>query len=134
VPGRPPQSGAIAWGLGLIALVPFPFGSALAATIVMAAVGRSQRKYGPVAAANGRNAANWGLTYLAASLPLIVLHVAVLYLLTRGAPQTHFFPIGIPITIWALVSLVFVIICIVGLTRSNKGQVFAAPAIPFVRS
>jgi flagellar biosynthesis protein FliR len=133
-PTRPPQSGAVAWGLGLLAIVPFPFVSAVAASVTMAAVGRAQRKNGSIAAANGRNAANWGLTYLALSVALIAVHFLVLHLFTQGAPQTHFFPIGIPITIWGLVSLVFVIVCIVGLSRSNKGAVFAAPAIPFVRS
>ena len=79
----PRQSGAVAWGLGLLAIVPFPFVSAVAASVTMAAVGRAQRKNGPVAAANGRNAANWGLTYLALSVPLIVVHFVVQTLFTR---------------------------------------------------
>jgi uncharacterized Tic20 family protein len=100
----------------------------------MAAVGRSQRRNGPIAAANGRNAANWGLTYLLLTVPLVTLHFVFLFWFTRDRPSGEFFPIGIPLTVWIVLSVVFVVVCFVGVTRANKGLVFTAPAIRFFRT
>ena len=100
----------------------------------MAVLGRSQRRHGPIAASNGHNAANWGLTYLTLSVVLWVAHFMLLALLTRGAPTRDFFPIGIGITIWGAVTLAHVIICVIGLTRASKGRVFSVPSVPFLRA
>ncbi|WP_141014813.1 hypothetical protein [Nocardioides sambongensis] len=56
-----PASGALAWGLGLVALMfCLPIVAQLITGVLMAVVGRAQRDKGPLAAENGRNAANWG--------------------------------------------------------------------------
>ena len=135
--GAPPdpvtRNGALAWGLGLVVLMCVPFLSSLLASIAMAVAGRMQRRQGPVAAANGRSAANWGLTYLVLSVLLVGTHFGLLFALTRDEPVQGFFPLGIPITTWLVVSVAHLVICVVGLVRAGRGQVLAVPAIPFFR-
>jgi len=129
----PPASTGTAWLMGLFALVPIPGVSAVAAGVVMAAVGRGQRRRGGVDAENGRRAANWGLTYALLTVLLVLGHVVLLVTLTRGAPVQGFFPLGTVITIWFVLSLVHVVVSVVGGLRAGAGQVLRVPAIPFFR-
>lgn len=130
---RPP-SGGLAWGLGLLVFAFLPFLSSLLAGIVMAVVGRAQRSKGPLAAENGRRAANWGLTYLVSTVVLIGSHFAVLIIADGRIPTDTFFPIGIFITVWAAISLLHVIVSIAGLIAAERGKVFGWNGLPFFRS
>lgn len=127
-------SGALAWGLGLLVLVCVPFVSSIAAGIAMAIAGRGLRGRGEPGASNGRHAANWGLTYLVATVVLVSLHFGLLFALTREHPVEDFFPLGIPITLWLLISLLHVVLSIVGLVRAGSGKILSPPAIPFFRA
>ncbi|MFV0433123.1 MAG: hypothetical protein ACK5LO_03965 [Leucobacter sp.] len=128
---RPP-TGAVAWALGFLVFIPIPFFSVLVAGVVMIAVGLSMRKVGGIARANGRNAANWGVTVIALTVLLVGGHFIMLYLLTRDGPVSGgFFPIGILITIWVLVVVAHVVFVIIGLVKASGGKVFRALAIPF---
>ncbi|WP_135849410.1 DUF7822 domain-containing protein [Serinibacter arcticus] len=140
--GAPPQPGyavpppaptGTPWLIGLLALVPIPFLSALVSGIVMASVGRGQRRRGGPNAENGRNAANWGLTYALLTVLLVVGHFVLLFTLARDSGVQGFFPLGTVITLWFALSLVHVVVSIVGGLRAGAGRVFRVPAIPFFR-
>lgn len=130
----PVPTGTVAWALGLIALVPIPIVASLVAGLLMGLLGRAQRRQGPIAATNGRNAGNWGFTYLLASAILWTTHFVLLFLLTRNGPASGFYPLGIALTIWAVLTIVHLVICVIGTSRANKGHVFKVPAIGFLRS
>ncbi|WP_053351792.1 DUF4870 domain-containing protein [Leucobacter musarum] len=140
-PGQPnpyaqyarPATGAAAWAVGLIACSFIPGVSAIAACIVMLIVGAQARKRGGLAEANGRAAMNWAFTYLFATIVLLIAHLALLLSLTDTEYARGFFPIGIPITIWLLLSIVHVVFSIVGLVRASSGKEFRAWSIPVIR-
>lgn len=123
-------TGSIAWGMGLLVLVPFPIVSTLLAGVLMIVLGRSQRKNGPLAAANGIRAANWGVTFLVVSVLLWVAHFAVL---AAVGSSTSFYPVGIPITILGVFTIAHIVVCALGLTKAKKGQVLNVPVIPAIR-
>ncbi|PPG37385.1 DUF4870 domain-containing protein [Pseudoclavibacter sp. RFBA6] len=127
---RPLANGAVQWGLGLLALIPFPFVSAIVAGIVMTAAGRSRAPATEAGERNRTNAANWGITYLISSVILIALHIAFLFTFDDEYSST-FFPIGIPITIWFALSVTHVVLSIVGLVKASRGVVFKPIALPF---
>ncbi|WP_284248413.1 DUF4870 domain-containing protein [Litorihabitans aurantiacus] len=131
-PPPAPPSGA-PWALGVLALVPIPFLAQVGSGIVMAGVGRSRRRYGGVDAVNGRHAANWGLTYALLTVLLVAGHFVLLFLATREGPVDGFFPLGILMTLWLLISLAHVVVCIVGGVRAGAGREFRVPALPFFR-
>lgn len=132
----PSKAGGLAWGLGLLVIVCVPIVSSVIASVTMAIVGRSQRHKDPIVAENGRRAANWGLTYLLLTVLLVGGHFTLLYVLTRdGSEIEGFFPFGIIITTWAVISLVHVGISITGLVAGLNRKVLRVPAISFfVRS
>lgn len=132
-PQRPPVGPAIAWLLGLIVLVCLPFIGSFLAGVLMVAVGLSQRGKSEPAARNGARAANWGLTYLLASIVLVGIHFyLVIAVATDDEPMTqHFFPVGIPITLWGLLSLAHVVMCVWGGAVALQGKPFRGNGIPF---
>ncbi|PPF42689.1 hypothetical protein C5B85_15545 [Pseudoclavibacter sp. AY1F1] len=129
---RPLANGAVQWSLGLLALIPFPFVSAIAAGIVMTATGRSRAPATDAGERNRTNAANWGVTYLIASIILIALHIAFLAIFDDEYSST-FYPIGIPITIWFALSVTHLVFSIVGSVKASRGVVFTPVALPFFR-
>ncbi|MGO2749762.1 MAG: DUF7822 domain-containing protein [Pseudoclavibacter sp.] len=129
---RPLANGAVQWSLGLLALIPFPFVSAITAGIVMMIAGRSRGPATEAGELNRTNAANWGITYLIASIILIALHIAFLFVLDDEYKST-FFPIGIPITIWFALSVTHLVFSIVGSVKASRGRVFKPVALPFFR-
>ncbi|TDT31204.1 hypothetical protein [Naumannella halotolerans] len=126
-------TGELSWALGLVTLIFIPFLSSILAGLGMVLAGRGQRRYGGTAAANGRNAANWGLTYLLLTVLLIGGHFVLLAVLSRDAPIQDFYPMGIPITVWLVVTLAHLVISILGWVRAHQHRVLWVPAIPFLR-
>lgn len=113
--------------------LPF-FGSMLAGGL-MIGLGLAQRGKGQLAAHNGIRAANWGLTYLLATIVLIGGHFFLLWFLSRdGGSVGGFFPFGILITLWGLVSLWHLVVCIWGAIVTSQHRAFGANGIPFFRS
>lgn len=127
-----PANGSLAWGLGLLVLIPIPVLSALIASIAMLIAGRSARHKGPMAEANGRHAANWGLTYLLLTVVLVGAHVAILFSL-GGEGSPHFFPIGIPITLWLISGVIHLVVTIIGLVKASKNQEYRGLGLPLLR-
>lgn len=132
--GRPETAGALPWGLGLLVLACVPFVSSVVAAVTMAAVGQGRRSLPGSAGQNARNAANWGLTYLLLTVVLVGGHFTLLFALTRDEPVAGFFPLGIPITLWGVVTLLHLVLCVLGLIRGLDDKVVRAPAIPFLSS
>lgn len=129
----PMPTGAAAWGLGLLALLPIPVLGSLLAGLLMALVGRAQRGNGPIAAANGRHAGNWGITYLLLSLVLWIAHFVLLFVMTKDGPVSEFYPLGIALTLWVVLTLGHLVSCCIGIFLAGKGRVFKVPAIGFLR-
>lgn len=136
-PGYPPAvppRGLLPWVLGFLICVPFPFAGGLASGIAMAVSGGSSRRAGGTARENARAALNWGLTYLMVSTLLLILHFVLLFILTAESPTSDFYPLGIPITLYLVLSIAHLVIVIVGTVRVSSGKVMRVPfAIPFLR-
>ncbi|TYL45510.1 DUF4870 domain-containing protein [Nocardioides sp. BGMRC 2183] len=135
-PPPKPVTGALSWGLGFgVLVVCLPFVGSLITGALMGIVGNVQSKQGGLAAENGRNAANWGLTYVTLTVVLVGTHFGLLALLTAdGGEIEGFFPFGLIICTWAAVTVAHLVFTIMGMTRAGRQQVFKAPAIPFLRA
>lgn len=110
VPGTPrPSSGAASWYAGLLILCFLPFINSVVASIVMICVGLMYRRQNlqPTRTVGAR-AASWGLTYLLATLLFLGLHFYLLFALDGTEAADSFFPIGTPITIWLLISVLHI--------------------------
>lgn len=136
--GHPSASapGRTSYLLGLLAWLPIPVVSVLIAGAAMAAAYPAQRTRSALAAENARRAANWGVTY-ALGVVLSIATTLVLDLAAPGAGTTGSEP-----TPWQLLSLspIFVLgfghllITIIGLRRTSRGELFQPPAVPFFRA
>ncbi|TYL45509.1 hypothetical protein FXB39_17890 [Nocardioides sp. BGMRC 2183] len=124
-------TGALSWACGLGVFLCIPIIAMVAVGLLMAMVGRYQRRHGGTAAENGRNAANWGLTMVVVSVPLLVVHFAAITLLDGTAAAEGFFPIGIAIVVLAAVAVVHVVVCVMGVLRAGDRRAFRPPAFPF---
>ena len=130
-----PATGTLSWVMGFLVFLPIPFLGVIATGIVMASVYRTSAQKNAVAEANARSAANWGLTFLLVSTGLLILHFILLFALTADSPATGFYPLGIPITLYALILLLHVVLTIVGTVRSSSGKIVRIPfAVPFLRA
>ncbi|MFC0198518.1 DUF4870 domain-containing protein, partial [Microbacterium arthrosphaerae] len=131
-PYAKPATGSVAWGLGFLAFIPIPVVSMIIAGIAMASAYGAQRRNGPVAEGNARNAANWGLTVIAVTIVSFTL--TAVFAALFGETFRGFLPIGAPILIWAALCVAHVVVIIIGVVKAGKGQVFENRiAIPFIR-
>lgn len=134
----PPGSrGTAAWALGFLAYVPFPVVAQIMTGLIMAGVYPTHKRRGPVAHANARNAANWGLTYSTLTVVLVLLAIVFVAFITNGgsttAPESVAALPLIPLLLWMLVSLVHVVVTIIGTVKASRGTVFRFPlAIRFI--
>ncbi len=133
LPPRPVRTGDGAWWMGLLVFAFIPFLSSVAAGITQWLVGRRQRKDGPLAAENGRRAANWGLTYLLATVVLVGSHFFLLWSLRNDGPIDAFFPFGIIITVWMAYTVVHIVVSVWGGIVAKSGRVFKMNGLPFFR-
>lgn len=133
-PLRPVPTGDGAWWVGLVVFAFIPFLSSIAAGLTQWLVGRRQGDRGPIAAENGRRAANWGLTYVLGTLILVGGHFLLLWFLTRdGASIVGFFPFGIIISLWMLYTLMHIVVSAWGGIVAKSGRVFRMNGVPFLR-
>lgn len=121
---RPPGNGSIAWIVGLIVLLCLPFVGSLLAAALMIGLGLAQRSKGGLAAHNGASAATWGVIHLVATIVLVGAHFGLVFWVTGGEGADGFFPVGIPITVWGLVSLVHLVMCIWGTVVTSQNRPF----------
>lgn len=126
-------TGAGAWWAGLTVLFLFPFLSSIAAGVAQWIIGRGQAKRGPLAAANGRRAANWGMTYLISTIVLVGGHFLLLWVLTRDGSTVDFFPLGILLSLWGLHTLAHLVVSIWGGIAAGAGRVFWANGLPLLK-
>ncbi|KQQ04088.1 MULTISPECIES: DUF4870 domain-containing protein [unclassified Rathayibacter] len=124
---RPPAA-ALSWGLGLLGLLLLPFVTLVISGVVMVAVGLHQSRSGGLARANGRRAADWGLTVLVIAVPCTVVWVVALSIRASG-----FFPWDLAAIVWLLLGVVTLVVAVVGLVQSSGGRVVRVPAIRFFR-
>ncbi|WP_309066612.1 hypothetical protein [Microbacterium sp.] len=127
-----PATGASAWALGLLVLLPIPLLGPLAAGGGMVAAYGSLSRQGPLAAANARSAKRWGTFFLLVSTGLLVLQLGIAVALLWMPPQPRgLFPVAIPMTLYVVVCVVHLVVVIVGTLRARRGEVVR---IPFGRS
>ncbi len=138
MPPRPAEGGGgRAWALGFLAYIPIPFLGQLLGGVIMAGAGASQRKRAGLVGAQGRHAANWGMTYALLTV-LCVVGAVTLGLLTNVLPAQQEALSASALTVlgvWLFgVNLAHVVICIIGLVRAGQLREFRCPiAIPFFR-
>lgn len=82
----------------------------------------------------GARAASWGLTYLLATLLFLGLHFYLLFVLDGTEATDSFFPIGIPITIWLLISVLRFSLSIVGGLKAGRGRAMGFYGVPLARA
>jgi uncharacterized Tic20 family protein len=131
----PQPSAAIAvlpHALGFLAPILFvPFLSTLLTGLAMIIAAGVQRR-NPLAEPLSRSAGNWGITLMIASALLGTMHFVLLATLSDGSGSS-FFPIGIPIVIYAAVCIAHLVVTIVGLVRAGQRRPWRNPlAIPFL--
>lgn len=126
-------TGASAWALGLLVLLPIPLLGSLAAGGGMIAAYGSLSRQGPLAKRNAAAARSWGRLFLITSTALLVaqLVLGLVRLTQPSAPASGFFPQGIPLTLYVAVCLVHLVVVVVALRRARRGEVVR---VPFVRS
>lgn len=128
-----PATGASAWALGLLVLLPIPFLGPLAAGGGMIAAYGSLSRQGALAKQNAAVARSWGRMFLITSTSLLVVQL-VLGLVRMAQPSAQaagFFPQGIPLALYIVVCVAHLVVVIVALRRARRGEVVR---VPFVRS
>ncbi len=126
-----PAGGSVPWFLGLLVLTLVPILSTVVASVAMIVAGLSHRKVPGLRRYNGAKAADWGLTYLLATVLLCGGHVVLLGLFANEDPVESFFPLGIPITTWALVTVFHLVYCVYAGVRAEKRRPIGFSGIPF---
>jgi len=118
-------TGASAWALGLLVLLPIPMLGALAAGGAMIAAYDSLSRQGPVARANAAAARRWGAVFLVVSTGLLVLQLVLGLLRLGGQPMTvaGILPVGLPILLYFAVCVVHLVVVIVVLQRVRRGEI-----------
>ncbi|WP_293788060.1 DUF4870 domain-containing protein [uncultured Aeromicrobium sp.] len=111
--------------------LPIPFAGSLIASITMLIVGVSQRKLGGLARDNAQRAANWGLTYLLATVALVGSHFGILFALRQINGS---FPFGVIIVPWAAVTVLHIVFTLMGLVRASGQRPVRVNGIPFCSS
>ena len=122
-------TGASAWALGMLVLVPIPFLGALAAGGGMIAAYGSLSRQGPLAKQNAAAARAWGRLFLVSSTALLLaqLVIGLVRMTAPSAPATGFFPQGIPFALYIVVCVVHLVVVLVALRRARRGEVVRVP-------
>lgn len=126
-------TGASAWALGLLVLLPVPFLGALAAGGGMIAAYGSLSRQGPLAKQNAALARSWGRLFLVAStaLLLVQLTLGLVRLTQPSAAASGLLPQGIPLLLYVVVCVAHLVVVLVALRRARRGEVVR---LPFARS
>ena len=126
------SGGGLSWALGFLAYA-FPFVGAIAAGISMASVYRTVARRGVIAEENARSAANWGLTFLLATIVLPSTQL-ILFAVVKPSSDELSSPLIAPFVIYLLIAALHAVLTITGTVRASTGRVFRVPfAIPFIR-
>ncbi|WCD92580.1 hypothetical protein [Microbacterium sp. nov. GSS16] len=126
-------TGASAWALGLLVLLPVPFLGSLGAGGGMIAAYGSLSRQGPLAKRNGALARSWGRLFLIVStaLLLVQLSLGLVRMTQSSAPAPGFLPHAIPLLLYVLVCVVHLVVVLFALRRARRGEVVR---LPFARS
>lgn len=125
-------TGVSAWALGLLILLPVPMLGSLASGGAMVAAYGTLSRQGPLAKANAAAARRWGAIFLVVSTGLLLLQLVLglIRLAAHTGEASGFFPQGIPITLYAVVCLVHLVVVIAGTLRARRGELVR---LPFMR-
>lgn len=131
-PWFPQATGKEAYLLGFLAYIPVPFLGSLVAGAAMALAYRGQRHKSALAAENARRAANWGLTYVLATVVVLVATALGGLAANRAGGSDG------PLAVLALLlplGIAHLMVTIRGVVLAGRGEVFRNPiAIPFLRA
>lgn len=125
-------TGASAWALGLLVLLPIPLLGPLAAGGGMIAACGSLSRQGALARRNAEAARSWGRLFLIVSTALLLVQLALglVRLMQPEAGATGVLPQGIPLILYLVVCVVHLAVVLVALRRARRGEVVR---LPFVR-
>ena len=131
-PGRT-ATGASAWAMGLLALLPIPILGPIAAGGGMIAAYGPLSRQGPLAKQNAAAARSWGRVFLVSSTLLLLaqLVIGLVRMTQPSAEASGFFPQGIPLALYLVVCGVHVVVVLLGLRRARRGEIVR---FPFARS
>lgn len=126
-----PVTGVSAWAWGLLVLLPLPLLGPLLAGGGMVASYRSLAREGAVAKANATSARQWGALFLIVSTGLLVAQLVwgLIRMTQPSAPASGFFPQGIPITLYAIVCVVHLVVVIAAVVRARRGEIVRLPLL-----
>ena len=128
-------TGVLSWALGFLIFAVVPVISSIVSGGAMAIAFAAAAKHGGVARENARAAANWGLTYVTATIVLVIAHIVLLLALSGSRIATGFFPVGIPITLFGALSVLHIVLVIMGTVKASSGKIMRVPfAIPYIRA
>ena len=127
----PDSTATSSYRFGYLIFIPLPFVSTIAAGAAIVALYPRYRRAGGIAAENGRRAANWGLTVLAAMLivtPFVGTAAKV------ASEQRSAWLVWVLVSAYLLVSAAHIAVVMFGRAFARQGRVFENPlAIPFIR-
>ncbi|MEV7631355.1 hypothetical protein AB0N64_02985 [Microbacterium sp. NPDC089318] len=126
-----PATGASAWALGLLVLLPIPILGPIAAGGGMIAAYGSLSRQGPLAKQNAAAARSWGRLFLISSTLLLLaqLIIGLVRMMQPSASASGFLPQGIPLALYLVVCVVHLVVVIVALRRARRGDLVRVPLV-----
>ena len=128
----PDSTATSSYRFGYLIFLPIPFVSTIVAGAAMIALYPRYRRAGGIAGENGRRAANWGLTVLAAMLvvtPFVGTAAKV------AGEQRSTWLVWVLVSAYLFISATHIAVVTFGKAFAKQGRVFENPlAIPFIRS
>ena len=133
-----PVTGAIAWWIGFLYLIPVPIVSQIVSWVAPVVTHVRLRRAGGFAAEVSRQAANWQLTFAALTIGSALLLVLPAALITAFADDREAVAVMVALGLWFTVVVVAGIATIVhmvlGGTKAGRGEVHRPwGAIPFFK-
>lgn len=129
-----PVTGAIAWWIGFLYLIPVPVVSQIVSWVAVVVAHVRLRRTGGLAAEVSRQAANWQLTFATVTIGGLALSVVVLLVLETAGVTTDprvLIPWFVLVTIMGIATIVHMVL---GGTKAGRGEVHRPwGSIPFFK-
>lgn len=137
-PIRPKEPGGVLpWALGFIAVIPAPVLAQFGAGLTMALVGSKQRLQRGIAGEQGREAANWGITFMVINGVTLLAALVVTLIADQNLAFREDWVWLSPalLVLWAIGIFTHLVVCLIGVIMAVSGRVFRCLiAYPFLRS
>ncbi|MDO5052726.1 MAG: hypothetical protein Q4E05_07540 [Pseudoclavibacter sp.] len=132
-PAAPVETGAAAWGMGLLVFLPVPFLNIIAMLIGYSLqYQKHERPAGTIASANARNARLWGRTFLLCLAAAVLLGVIGATVLSASEGRAGWFGGSFLIASMLLilaVQIAHIVVTVTGMTIASAYGVYRAPGL-----